>query len=273
MPTILITGASTGIGHATARYFHEQGWSVAATMRRVEMGAELGMLERCEVLRLDVTDRGSIDAAVAQTIEAFAGIDVVLNNAGYGLAGPLEAASADQLERQYATNVLGPIHVMQSVLPHMRERGTGMLMNVTSIGGRIALPFNSLYHGTKFALEGISESLAMELEDLNIKVKLIEPGGVRTDFAGRSLDFAQVEGLTAYDEMLGKALATFQDPARGEHYSDPEDIARVIFEAATDGSDQLRYLAGADAKAMACEREELSDETYRRVIRERFGMK
>ena len=227
MPTILITGASTGIGRATARHFHEKGWNVAATMRRPEAGAELAELENCEVLRLDVTDRESIDAAVAATLEAFGGLDAVLNNAGYGLAGPLEAASAEQIERQYATNVIGPIHVMQACLPHMRAQRSGVIMNVTSIGGILTLPFNSLYHGTKFALEGISESLSLELAEFGIKVKLIEPGGVRTDFAGRSLDLARAEGLDAYDAALGKAMAAFMDPARAEMYSAPEDNTGV----------------------------------------------
>lgn len=273
MKTILITGASTGIGRACAEHFQAEGWNVAATMRTPSKGAALAELDNVEVLALDVTDRASIDAAVATTIERFGAIDVVLNNAGYGLAGALEAASPEQLERQFATNVYGPIYVMQACLPHMRERRAGIIANVTSVGGRLVLPFNSLYHGTKFALEGISESLALEVAKWGIQVKLIEPGGVRTDFAGRSLDMTSKEGLDAYDETLGNVVKSFMDPARQHDYSEPADTAKIIFDAVTDGTGRLRYLAGADAEAMVEQRAQVSDEVYRDAMIEQFGMK
>lgn len=263
MNTILITGASSGIGRATALHFQAQGWQVAATMRNPANAQDLAGLERLAVLPLDVTDRASIHAAVQSTLERFGAIDVLLNNAGYGLAGPMEAVEPAQLERQFATNVFGPVYTMQACLPHFRAKRSGLIINVTSIGGRLALPFNSLYHGTKFGLEGISESLALELQPLGVQVKLVEPGGVRTDFSGRSLDFMKKPDLTAYDTSLNGALSVFMDPARGDHYSSPEQIATVIFGAATDGSPQLRYLAGADAHAMAEARASMSDEAYR----------
>ncbi|WP_210731937.1 SDR family oxidoreductase [Hydrogenophaga sp. PAMC20947] len=263
MKTILITGASSGIGRATALHFQAAGWNVAATMRKPADGKDLAGLERVAVLPLDVTDRASIEAAIQATLDRFGGIDVLLNNAGYGLAGPMEAVEPAQLERQFATNVFGPVYTMQACLPHFRARSSGLIINVTSIGGRLALPFNSLYHGTKFGLEGISESLALELQPLGIQVKLVEPGGVRTDFAGRSLDFMQKPGLSAYDASLQGAMSVFRDPARGQNYSDPAQIATVIYAAATDGKPQFRYLAGDDAKEMAGSRAQLSDEAYR----------
>ncbi|GAB5521760.1 MAG: SDR family oxidoreductase [Rhodothermales bacterium] len=272
MPTILITGASSGIGRATAFYFQSNGWNVAATMRRPAEETELSELENVAILRLDVIDRDSIQQAVQDTLDTFGGLDVLLNNAGYGLAGPLEAVTPDQLERQYATNVYGPIYTMQACLPHFREQGEGLIINVTSIGGRLALPFNSLYHGTKFALEGISESMALEVAPHGIRVKLVEPGGVKTDFAGRSLDMTQKEGLTAYNASLQGAMSVFADPERATTYSESEDIAAVIYEAATDGTDRLRYLAGDDAHAMAEERAQLSDEDYARTMIERFKL-
>ena len=195
MKTILITGASSGIGLATAKHFQAAGWNVVATMRNPDSVPELQSLDRLIVLPLDVTDLSSIQAAVNATLEQFGSLDVLLNNAGYGLVGPMEAVTPAQLERQFATNVYGPIYTMQACLPHFRERKAGLIMNVTSVGGRLALPFNSLYHGTKFALEGLSESLALELAPHGIQVKLIEPGGVRTDFAGRSLDWLQAARL------------------------------------------------------------------------------
>jgi NAD(P)-dependent dehydrogenase (short-subunit alcohol dehydrogenase family) len=263
MKTILITGASSGIGRSTALRFQAAGWNVVATMRKPSDAGDLVQLERVRVVPLDVTDRNSIAAAVQTTLSEFGALDVLLNNAGYGLAGPLEAATPEQIERQFATNVFGPIYTMQACLPHLRMHKAGLIINVTSVGGRLALPFNSIYHGTKFALEGMSESLALELAPLGVQVKLVEPGGVRTDFAGRSLDFAKKEGLTAYDPSLQGAMSVFMAPARGSDYSDPADIAEVIFEAATDGKPQLRYLVGKDAERMVAKRAQLSDEAYR----------
>lgn len=272
MKTILITGASTGIGRATARHFQAAGWNVAATMRTPESGADLAALEHVAVLPLDVTDRSSIAAAVEATIARFGGIDVLLNNAGYGLAGPLEAVQPAQLERQYATNVFGPVYTAQACLPHFRARKAGLVINVSSIGGRLVLPFNALYHGTKFALEGMSESLALELAPHGIVVKLVEPGGVRTDFAGRSLDLMHQPGLDAYDASLKGAMGVFRDTQRTGDYSDASDIAEVIYQAATDGKQQLRYLAGKDAVAMAAYRASVSDEDYRTAMLEKFRL-
>ena len=272
MKTILITGASTGIGRACAARFQAEGWNVAATMRTTSKGAALAALPNVKVLRLDVTDRDSIRDAVADTIRHFGGIDVVLNNAGYGLAGAMEAASPQQLERQFATNVYGPVYVMQACLPHFRAQQGGVIVNVTSVGGRITYPFNSLYHGTKFALEGISESLAMEVAAWNIRVKLIEPGGVRTDFAGRSMDFASKDGLTAYDDAAHRVQAAYMAPERDALRSDPEDTADVIYRAATDGSPQLRYVAGADAEQMLALRSQLDDAAFRGAILSAFGL-
>ena len=266
MKTILITGTSSGIGRACVVKFQAEGWNVVATMRNPQKETELQELDNVAVVRLDVTDRQSIDAAVAEALNKFGGLDVLLNNAGYGLAGPLEAVEASQLERQYATNVYGPVYTMQACLPHFRAQNAGLIINVSSIGGRLVLPYNSLYHGTKFALEGISASLALELAPHNIRVKIVEPGGVRTDFSGRSLDFMQKEGLTAYDESLQRVVAVFSSPDRATTYSDASHIADVIYGAATDGTDQLRYLAGEDAKQMAADRAQMSDEEYARWV-------
>jgi NAD(P)-dependent dehydrogenase (short-subunit alcohol dehydrogenase family) len=262
MKTILITGASSGIGRATVMRFQAEGWNVAATMRNPEKETALHKLSNVAVFPLDVTNQQSINAAVIGTLDKFGGLHVLLNNAGYGLAGPLEAVEADQLERQFATNVYGPVYTIQACLPHFRAQASGLVINVSSIGGRLALPFNSLYHGTKFAIEGISESLAIELAPHGIRVKIIEPGGVKTDFAGRSLDLMQKAGLHAYDASIQRAMAVFTSPERGSAYSEASDIAEVIYIAATDGTNQLRYLAGKDAEVMSAERAEMSDEAY-----------
>ena len=272
MKTIFITGASSGIGHATALRFQAAGWNVAATMRKPTDAGALAGLERVAVLPLDVTDSSSIATAVQEAVARFGSMDVLLNNAGYGLVGPLEAVTPEQLERQFATNVFGPIYTTQACLPQMRKQGAGIIINVSSIGGRVTMPFNSLYHGTKYAVEGWSESLAYELAPHGIEVKIIEPGGVRTDFSGRSLAFMHKPGLGAYDASIQGAMATFQDPRRAQDYSDASQIAEIIYQAATDGRQQLRYLTGKDAIAMAANRASMSDEAYRDWVMGHFNM-
>jgi NAD(P)-dependent dehydrogenase (short-subunit alcohol dehydrogenase family) len=272
MNTILITGTSSGIGRAAVLRFQAEGWNVAATMRNPDQETELQTLSNVAVIQLDVTHPESIKAAVAATLDRFGRLDVLLNNAGYGLAGPLEAVDPSRLERQFATNVYGPVYTIQACLPHFRAQGSGLIINVSSIGGRLVLPFNSLYHGTKFAIEGISESMALELAPHNIKVKLIEPGGVRTDFAGRSLDLMTKDGLNAYDASLQSAMGVFSSFERDSDYSDASDIADVIYTAATDGTNQLRYLAGKDAVQMAADRAQRSDEEYAAWVIDHFKL-
>ena len=155
MKTILITGASSGIGKTTAALFQTKGWNVAATMRNPEMDPGLGEHASTLVIQLDVTDSGSIAHAIDRTIERFGKVDVLLNNAGYGAYGPLEAFSMEQIERQFDTNVIGLMAVTKAVLPHMRTEKSGMIVNISSIGGQMTFPLGSLYHGSKFAVEGL----------------------------------------------------------------------------------------------------------------------
>ncbi len=180
--TVLITGSSSGIGKATVLRFQQAGWNVAATMRSPEKEAELGKLEGIALVRLDVTSEDSIAAAIGETIQRFGAIDVVVNNAGYGLVGPFEASTPEQVRRQFETNVFGLMNVVRAVLPHIRERRAGVIVNVASMGGRITFPLYSPYHGTKWAVEGFSEGLQFELEQFGIRVKIIEPGAIKTDF-------------------------------------------------------------------------------------------
>lgn len=188
MKTILITGSSSGIGRATALYFATKGWNVAATMRSPQREFELAKLPNVKVYPLDVTRPETIKEAVAAAISDFGGIDVVVNNAGYGGVGIFEAASQEQIERQFGTNVFGVMNVIREILPHFRERKGGTIINVTSVGGIITFPIYSVYHATKWAVEGFAESLQYELKPFNIKVKNIEPGAIKTDFYDRSQD-------------------------------------------------------------------------------------
>jgi NAD(P)-dependent dehydrogenase (short-subunit alcohol dehydrogenase family) len=185
--TVFITGASTGIGRAAVDFFRDKGWNVAATMRTPSDHADLPS-ERVRAFELDVTDPATIKPAVDQALHAFGKIDVLVNNAGYGAFGPFEAATNDQIERQYATNVTGLMFVTREFVPHFREQKSGVIVNISSVAGRATFPFYSLYHGTKWAVEGFSESLNFELAPFGIRVKLVEPGVIKTDFVTRSLD-------------------------------------------------------------------------------------
>ncbi len=263
---IFITGASTGLGKATAILFAEKGWDVIATMRKPENDTDLGQKENITLMALDVTNLDQISSASKAAIE-LGDIDVVFNNAGYGLAGPFEGATDEQLVRQLNTNLLGVLRVTQSFIPHFRQKKSGLFITTTSIGGLVTFPFNSVYHATKWALEGWSESLAFELNPHGIGVKTVSPGGIATDFGGRSLDLTNHD---AYADTMQKVMAAFMDPERQKSYSTAEQIADVVWEAATDGLDKLRYPAGQDALAMYAQRNQVGDEAFRAGIKANF---
>ncbi len=272
--TVLITGASTGIGKATAIYFQEKGWNVIATMRSPEKEEELKQFENVLVERLDVTDINSINKAIANSIDKFGKIDVLVNNAGYGAYGPLEAFPRENIVRQFNTNVIGLLDVTQAILPHFRKNKDGMIINISSVGGRATFPLGALYHGTKFAVEAISESLAFELESIGVKVKIIEPGTIATDFAGRSFDFQNDENLKEYQPMVTALMTGLQNVISDTNrIAPPSTVAEVIFEAATDDKNKLRYTAGYDPHIFLSVREQAaSDEEYISTIKEQFGL-
>ncbi|MFV1601894.1 MULTISPECIES: SDR family oxidoreductase [unclassified Phaeobacter] len=266
MKTILITGASSGIGEATARHFQAQGWNVIATMRSPDSTGELAALDNVHLARLDVTDPASIAVAVKQGIERFGRIDVLLNNAGYGAYGALEAFSMERIRRQFDTNVIGLLEVTKSVLPHMRENRSGTIINISSIGGQITFPLGTLYHGTKFAVEGLSEALHYELEPLGIRVRIVEPGMIRTNFGGSSFDFALDDSLPDYAptaEAMGRVFSRLASSP-----SAPATVAEVIWEAANDSGDRLRFRAGPDAVALLDQRHQQDDATFIGGIKE-----
>lgn len=268
MKTIVITGSSSGIGKATAKYFARQGWKVAATMRRPENETELTGMENIAVYQLDVTDNQSIAAAAKQIIADFGTVDVVLNNAGYGLVGPFEATTPEQIRHQFDTNVFGLMEVTRAFLPHFRANKAGLFMNVSSIGGLITFPYISLYHSTKWAVEGFSESLSYELGELGIQVKLIEPGGVDTDFSGRSLVFAMPETLPEYIDGVTKFQTNRANS--GQSYSSAEFLAEGIFAAATDGKTQMRYVIGPDAEQTYALRKQVGDDAFIAGMKQRM---
>jgi NAD(P)-dependent dehydrogenase (short-subunit alcohol dehydrogenase family) len=263
---IFITGSSSGLGRATAKLFASKGWKAIASMRNPDNERELDKIPGISLMALDVTDPQEIER-VAQEAMQSGGVGVVFNNAGYGLAGALEALSDEQILRIVETNVLGAIRTTKAFLPYFRARRSGLFINTTSIGGLMAVPFNSLYHATKWALEGWCESMTFELSQFGIGIKTIEPGGMRTDFFTRSLDTAR---HPAYDGLVNRVMGVICDPERMATYSSPEQIAGTVYEAATDGKDQLRYVAGADAKAMYEMRLEVGPEAFRKAIAQEF---
>ncbi len=260
---VLVTGASSGIGFATVNLFQQKGWQVAATMRSPEKLTHRD--PQMLYLRLDVTDHASIQQAVTATVEKFGPIDVLVNNAGYALMGAFEACTPEQIQQQFDTNVFGLMNVTRAVLPIMRDRRSGVIINVASIGGRMALPLYSLYHATKWAVDGFSESLQYELAPLGIRVKVMEPGPIKTDFYTRSPDIATRPGLTDYDTLSAKVLPNIN--RAGEKGSPPELTASVIYRAATDGSPRLRYPAGGNASLLLTLRKYLPDSWFSALIR------
>lgn len=269
--TVFITGASSGFGKETVQLFHEKGWNVVATMRTpsASMDGVLASLDGVLVERLDVTDGASIEAAVASAIRTFGTIDVLVNNAGYGALGALEAASENEVRRQMEVNLFGLIAVTKSVLPHMRARRSGVIVNVSSMGGKIPFPFSSLYNATKFAVEGLTESLQFELNPLGITTKIIEPGGYRTDFAGRSMSPFGGGGIDGYQQPWDQ----FSAKLAGWDFSEKiREVAEVIYEAATDGTEQLRYPVGQDAAQMLEARHQMDDVSFKKMMAVNLGI-
>jgi NAD(P)-dependent dehydrogenase (short-subunit alcohol dehydrogenase family) len=262
--TIFITGASTGMGKATAKLFQSNGWNVIATMRNPEKETELNQLDNVTLLRLDVTNLEQISDAVEKAVSIHP-IDVVFNNAGYGLMGALEAMSDEQILKEINTNLLGVIRVTQAFIPHFRAKKKGLFISTTSMGGFLGFPLHSIYHATKFGVEGWSESMSFELALHNIGIKTIACGAVATDFTTRSLDKSLHPG---YQPLEAKLFSMVNEMM---HLSMPaEQLAEVVYEAATDGKDQIRYFAGEDSKAMYARRMELGAEDFRKEIRQQF---
>jgi short-subunit dehydrogenase len=265
--TIFITGASSGLGKAAAKLFHANGWNVIATMRKPENETELPVLENVKVIELDVTNPSQIEETVQKVLAAET-VDVVLNNAGYGLIGPLESLSAEQISSQLQTNLFGVINVTRAFVPYFRERKNGTFINITSTFGLLGFPTCSIYNASKFAVDGFSEALAYELSQFDIKVKVVAPGGMQTDFAGRSLQ----GGLhDAYKDLIAKVSADYSEEQIA-NYTKAEAVAEIIYNAATDDKNQLRYIAGNDANELYNERLAITPENQFQKMRSQFLM-
>jgi len=270
--TVLITGASSGIGLAAARRFAAAGWNVVATMRTPSAATDLATLPNVLVTRLDVQDSASIQAAIDAGIARFGAIDVLVNNAGFGQYGLFEATPEAKAREQFEVNVFGVMAVTRALLPHLRQRHAGTIVNVSSGAGLFTLPMLSLYCASKFALEGFSEALSYELASQGIAVKLVIPhGGVdSTRFGERSgQEYAGQSPIADYDDFVASTNQAF-DCMRAARMMSADEVAQVIFQAATDGSDRLRYLVGDDARGFVKARRELTEEGYIDFMRSHF---
>lgn len=260
----LVTGASSGIGKETARLLTAAGFKVYAAARRTDRMGDL-ISSNIDLLAMDVTDDDSIQNGINTIITQMGRIDVLVNNAGYGSYGALEDVPMEEARYQFEVNVFGLARLTQLVLPYMRAQRSGKIINVSSIGGKIGEPHGSWYHATKFAVEGLSDSLRMELKEFGIDVVVVEPGAIKTEWASIARDkMLQTSGNTAYAALAHKHSAMF---AKADKMgSDPVVIAKTIRKAATASRPKTRYIAGSGAYPILFAKKILSDRMFDRLM-------
>lgn len=262
---MFITGASSGIGLATVKYFAEKGWKVAATMRNPEAVPELLNRQGVNTYALDVTDHAAVTSVVQSAIRDFKKIDVVINNAGYGAIGPFEGAGEDQLFKQMDTNFFGTTRITAAFIPHFKSNGGGTFINLSSIAGRVAMPLYSVYHASKYAVEGFSESISFELRPFNIKVRLVEPGPIKTEFNGRSRVDLIPEEISEYKAFVEKVDTIYSKAFNSAEESSV--VVKAIYKAAICKNYKLRFPAGIQAKALLLFNKILPGRWLRWVVR------
>ena len=266
----LITGCSSGFGAALALAVLSRGERVIATARNPDAIEELSAQfpETCRALALDVTDASQVKSVVAQAVEAFGRLDVVVNNAGYGLIGAFEELGPEQIARNFDTNFFGALSVIRAALPILRAQGSGHIVNISAAAVISNYAGFSIYGATKWALEGVSESLAAELKPLGIKVTIVQPGPFRTDFIARSLERAESH-LADYDRTSGK-FARFLETMAGKQPGDPVKAAEAIIAAVESDTPPLRLVLGKYANDKT--RKKLADAEWERAAWEHVGL-
>ena len=266
----LVTGSSSGIGYETSLLLARNGFHTCATMRNTEKSESLRKIAEkeklpIEFLQLDVTDDDSVDRAIGKIEKELGKIDVLINNAGYSLVGGFEDLAPDEIRQQFETNLFGGIRVIQKILPSMRARRNGIIVNISSGAGIVGFPCMSGYVSTKFALEGLSESIAYELLPFGIKVIIIEPGVIKTDFVRNSVTAKRALSETSeYFDVLGKIrenLVFMQ-----EHATSPVIVAKVIFDAINHREPNLRYVVGNDIAMVAEAKRNMPDAEFRKMM-------
>jgi NAD(P)-dependent dehydrogenase (short-subunit alcohol dehydrogenase family) len=267
---ILITGCSTGIGRVTAEHLAKRGYDVYATARRVESIADLAN-GGCKTLALDVCDESSMRAAVDAVEREAGAVGVLVNNAGYGQDGPIEEVPIEAVRRQFETNVFGLVRMTQLVLPGMRRQGWGRIINVSSMGGRLVFPGGGIYHGTKFAVEAISDALRFEVKPFGIDVAVIEPGAIRTQFEDTSLGTMASDGDgSPYAGFKRAVEERYRATYRGSMAADPMIVAKAIEHAIKSRRPRTRYPLTAGARTMLFARRLLPDRGWDALMRTQF---
>jgi len=273
----LVTGSSSGIGFETSLMLARAGFNTYASMRNLEKSKNITEIAKKEklplqVVQLDVNNDGSVKDAIVKILKADQRIDVLINNAGYGLFGSVEDTSIEEIKAQFETNFFGVVRVTQQVLPLMRRQNSGTIVNVSSVGGRIGLPALSAYHSTKFAVEGLSESIAFELEPFGIRVVIIEPGVIRTNILNSSSSAKKaLDPKSPYFSLSQKLNDNFKSMMESELSSPPEEVAKVILQAVTSENPQLRYSVGDDAANLIHARKNMPDKEFRKMIMKNFS--
>jgi NAD(P)-dependent dehydrogenase (short-subunit alcohol dehydrogenase family) len=262
----IITGASSGIGSAAALSLLSQGFTVYGAARRIDRLEALAS-QGVKPLALDVTDAKSMQDGIANVMASSGRIDVLVNNAGYGSYGAIEDVSQEEAKRQFDVNVFGAMELTKLVLPQMRKQGSGRIINISSVGGRAVGPFGGWYHGTKFALEALSDSLRMELKPFGIDVVVVEPGGIKSEFLDIAASGLQAtSGNGPYADRVKSMLASFTNPRMMSMQSPPQVIADIIARAATVKQPKTRYVAGFGARPLVTLRRLLSDRAFDSLI-------
>ncbi len=269
---VLITGCSSGIGHATAELLAREGWTVYATARRQETLVDLEQ-SGCKTLALDVTDEASMTAAVQAVVDAEGAVGVLINNAGYSQSGAVESVPIDQVRRQFETNVFGLVRMCQLVLPGMREQGWGRIVNLSSMGGRLTFPGGGMYHATKYAVEAISDALRFEVRGFGVEVIVIEPGLIVTNFGETASASASVGGdgpYTVFNRAVAQATEEVYRGPLSKLGGGPDTVARSISAAITADRPKTRYPVTASAHVMINQRRLLPDRLWDLLMRTQF---
>jgi NAD(P)-dependent dehydrogenase (short-subunit alcohol dehydrogenase family) len=268
----VVTGSSSGIGLAASLALAKNGYLTYATMRNLAKGDTIQSIAEKQHLpirtvQLDVTDENSVKDAIQSILSESGRIDLLVNNAGYGLTGAFEDIGIDEIKSLFETNVFGVIRVTQAVLPIMRKKGSGRIINISSGAGRIGYPGGSAYVSSKFALEGLTESMAFEVEQFGIKTVLVEPGFIRTNFAENIVTAKKAQDPNSpYSQMMMQMKSSSQRRRMIENAPDADLVASVIVEAATAKEPNLRYLAGKDVQQMVAAKKSMSDEEFQKMI-------
>jgi NAD(P)-dependent dehydrogenase (short-subunit alcohol dehydrogenase family) len=263
----LVTGASSGIGDATARRLAQLGYTVYAVARRADRMAALGG-QGCRIESADVTDDAALVALVEKIISETGRIDVLVNNAGYGSYGALEDVPIAEGRRQFDVNVFALARLIQLVLPHMRAQRDGYIVNISSIGGKIWEPLGSWYHATKFAVEGLSDSLRTEVAGFGVKVIVIEPGAIRTEWAAISADNLEAASAgTPYRDQARFVSGTLRATDKSRLTSGPAVVADAIGKAVQSPRPRTRYAVGGGARSILFTQRLLTDRGFDRFIR------